>query len=304
MIGIYKITSPSGKHYIGQSVDVECRWKHYQNLCKRHRQEALFCSFQKHGVESHHFEILETLNQELPNNELIEWLDKKELDYSIQFNSLVPNGLNLRIGKGRGHLSKEVNEKNRISHLGPKNHMYGKKTSEKTKQKIRIKLQGEKSPHFGKKHSIERRQKVSNFRKTFKVSKETCLKISKANSGSNNWMFGRHHSETTKEKIRIKKTGIPAPEGTGAKISAKLKGRIIPESVRINMRGKPRLATLSSVDQFSLNGEFIKTYPSISMASRELGCSINSISHTCTNVQKTGSGYIWKYHNETQKQTA
>ena len=29
MIGIYKITSPSGKVYIGQSIDIERRWKKY-----------------------------------------------------------------------------------------------------------------------------------------------------------------------------------------------------------------------------------------------------------------------------------
>lgn len=30
IIGIYKITSPSGKIYIGQSINIEKRWEKYQ----------------------------------------------------------------------------------------------------------------------------------------------------------------------------------------------------------------------------------------------------------------------------------
>lgn len=30
MIGIYKITSPSNRIYIGQSIDIEARWKSYK----------------------------------------------------------------------------------------------------------------------------------------------------------------------------------------------------------------------------------------------------------------------------------
>ena len=36
VVGIYKITSPSGKIYIGQSIDIQKRFKHYKQLhnCK------------------------------------------------------------------------------------------------------------------------------------------------------------------------------------------------------------------------------------------------------------------------------
>ena len=30
--GIYKITSPSGKIYIGQSINIKSRWKYYEKL--------------------------------------------------------------------------------------------------------------------------------------------------------------------------------------------------------------------------------------------------------------------------------
>jgi len=298
MIGIYKITSPSGKHYIGQSVDIGRRWKHYENLCERHGQPVLFNSFKKYGVKSHTFEILEILDIKLNNDEIIEWLNSKELYYSLQFNSLSPNGLNLRIGNGRGHLSKEANEKNRMSHLGAKNHMYGKKTSEEIKRKIQSKLQGEGCYWYGKQLSEETKNKISKFRKNRKATKKTRLKISKANKGSGNGMFGRHHTEETKKALSEMFSGRKTPESVKQKISDKLKGRKITALERSHRIGGQRVSLRNPVDQFSLDGKFIKTHQGIEIAAKEVGCGRVNISHTCTGRQKTAFGFIWKYHNK------
>lgn len=69
MIGIYKITSPTNKVYIGQSTNIEKRFKAYFKLrCKS--QIKLYRSFIKHGVENHTFEILlECEIHELNNKE-------------------------------------------------------------------------------------------------------------------------------------------------------------------------------------------------------------------------------------------
>lgn len=57
MIGIYKITNPNGKVYIGQSIDIERRFNHYK-LLKCKEQPRLYKSFIKYGVEEHRFEII------------------------------------------------------------------------------------------------------------------------------------------------------------------------------------------------------------------------------------------------------
>jgi len=58
MTGIYKITSPTGKIYIGQSIDIEKRFKYYKKLyCKQ--QTKLYFSLKKYGCENHIFEIIE-----------------------------------------------------------------------------------------------------------------------------------------------------------------------------------------------------------------------------------------------------
>jgi group I intron endonuclease len=63
MIGIYKITSPSGKIYIGQSTNIEKRWSTYKKLqCKG--QIKLFNSLKKYGHEAHKFEVLEECDKD------------------------------------------------------------------------------------------------------------------------------------------------------------------------------------------------------------------------------------------------
>lgn len=62
LIGIYKITSPVGKVYIGQSIDIYKRWGDYQQLhCIGQRK--LYFSLKKYGVESHVFDIITTCNE-------------------------------------------------------------------------------------------------------------------------------------------------------------------------------------------------------------------------------------------------
>jgi group I intron endonuclease len=57
MIGIYKITSPTKKIYIGQSVNIEKRILSYKGLhCKN--QTIIYNSLKKYGVDKHKFEIL------------------------------------------------------------------------------------------------------------------------------------------------------------------------------------------------------------------------------------------------------
>ena len=78
MIGIYKITSPTGKVYIGQSININKRFYQYKKLhCKG--QVILYNSFMKHGVENHIFEVIKEC-------EVLE-LNNEERDYNIVFNN-------------------------------------------------------------------------------------------------------------------------------------------------------------------------------------------------------------------------
>ena len=85
MIGIYKITSPTGRIYIGQSVNIEKRLKSYKALnCKT--QTKLYKSLKKYGYKNHLFEII-------CKCESVE-LNNKERYYQDYYNSVSENNLN------------------------------------------------------------------------------------------------------------------------------------------------------------------------------------------------------------------
>lgn len=162
MIGIYKITSPSNKVYIGQSVNIEKRIIRYKNLlCKE--QTHLYRSLQKYGWDNHVFEIIVECKKEELNE-----LEIYYIDLFKTFNSAF--GLNLRKGGEGGSMTEESREKIRQATLGNKRAL-GKKHSEETKKRC-----GELRK--GKTRSDETKRKMSQAQKGKKVSDETKLKLS------------------------------------------------------------------------------------------------------------------------------
>lgn len=113
MIGIYKITSPSGKIYIGQSVNIEKRIRHYKNKgCLS--QPKLQRSFNKYGFEEHNFEVVCKCN--------IKELNDKERYYQDLY-LVLENGLNCLLTKSnnsKGVVSEETKNKIRIANIGKK----------------------------------------------------------------------------------------------------------------------------------------------------------------------------------------
>lgn len=110
--GIYQVTNPKGKVYIGQSIDCFSRKKTYQTAsCKS--QERLCNSIKKYGWENHKFEIIHECEESR--------LNELEIFYIKKFNCFnSETGLNLRSGGANGRpseltkqrLSKTVKDKN------------------------------------------------------------------------------------------------------------------------------------------------------------------------------------------------
>lgn len=137
MVGIYKITSPTNKIYIGQSKNIEIRFSRYkQKDCKS--QTILFNSLNKHGVENHKFEIL-TLCYE-------EQLNEFERDFQEAYDVIGKNGLNCMLTKTTNKIGK-VSESFRQKHLG-------KIITKEAKLKMR-------NAKLGKELSKEHRLKIS-----------------------------------------------------------------------------------------------------------------------------------------------
>ena len=138
MIGIYKITSPNNRIYIGQSVDIEKRFKGYKRFyVKNKKQTKLHRSFLKYGVINHTFEVIKECE--------ISELNYYERYYQDLYDCL-NNGLNCTLTKTNdksGKASKETLLKMSQVQKGNQNWL-GKKHSEESKIKMSLAAKGRK----------------------------------------------------------------------------------------------------------------------------------------------------------------
>mgnify|MGYP001198546462 CR=1 FL=1 len=148
MIGIYKITNPKGKIYIGQSINIEKRWLNYKCLYNVKSQIRLYRSFQKYGVNTHIFEIIEECSENDLNN--------KERYYQDLYNVIGKKGLNCRLTESdnkSGKLSQETKDKVSKTHIKLRNLGLGNPPPV---------LYGSDNGMFNKKHSKESIRKMKD----------------------------------------------------------------------------------------------------------------------------------------------
>lgn len=121
--GIYKITSPSGGIYVGQSNDVIRRKWEYASI-KCYDQPRLYNSLKRYGWNEHTFEIIHECS-ELELNELEKHYIKKYKTFNSE------RGMNLTEGGDHYKRSEETKQKISKSHMGI---VYGNDIIEKIKE--------------------------------------------------------------------------------------------------------------------------------------------------------------------------
>ena len=163
MIGIYKITSPSGKIYIGQTTNFSKRKSYYKNGAKPY-QVRIYNSLEKYGYDAHTIEFIEEC--------LVENLNKRERHWQEFYDVIGDNGLNCRLtatDDKSGFLCES--SKNKLSI---------------TKKKVVI--DGEWREKFaydwsGKNHSEETKRKMSDSAKGKKKTVEHISKLPQNQKG-------------------------------------------------------------------------------------------------------------------------
>lgn len=106
--GIYKITNPKGRIYIGQSKNIDERITRYKKLqCCKH-QLFLYRSFLKYGVDNHSFEII--IRGDFTKKELNTFESKFVKEYN-SFNGWKEGGLNLTTGGDSYEFDETVKQK-------------------------------------------------------------------------------------------------------------------------------------------------------------------------------------------------
>lgn len=204
MIGIYKITNPKGKVYIGQTIDYARRLRHYK-LLKCQEQPRVYNSLVKYGVESHKFQLI----KECSKDELTKW----ERHFQEMYNSVGINGLNCILVAtddfSGGH-------------------------SEESKKKISDKLKGRKANQ----NSINA---VIKYNKERVLTDEARYNLGNGNRGrtfTNEWVdklreaqIGKVKSKETKDKISQSLKGRTFSE----EHKQKLKARVITDEWRLKL---------------------------------------------------------------------
>lgn len=155
MTGIYRIISPTGRIYVGQSVDMGKRFENYRQGSYL-GQTRLKNSMLKYGINLHSFEILEECK--------IEELNERERYWQEFYDVIGRNGLNCKLTKTEDKSGKNSEESNLQRSKTMKEKGYkppsrlGCKMKDSTINLIRQKA-------TGRGHSEETRNKISNNKK-------------------------------------------------------------------------------------------------------------------------------------------
>jgi group I intron endonuclease len=196
--GVYIITNPKGKVYIGSSINLDNRRKSYSRLsCKK--QPKIYNSLIKYGFDAHEFKVLIECE---PEN-ILKW----ERLYGEYYNSLdslnccLPNYGDIPAIKKPLTAAQKENLRNKN---------LGKKMSEETKNKISQKNKG----RIVSKETLER---MSTVKKGHIVSDDVRNKIRTK-------LTGYKHTDETKQKISLIHKGRKASEETKNKISDSRRG--------------------------------------------------------------------------------
>lgn len=193
---IYVITNKlNGKQYVGQTIQkLSVRLSRHRN----DKRPGISQAIQKYGWENFSVEVLEECKSR-------EKLNEREIFWIAKLNTKTPNGYNLTTGgKGGGEhiVTEETRKKLSESHLGQKAYWRGKNIPEEVRAKVSAGMKKYYAEH------PEAKKRLAEINKGKKHSAEEKAKISIANSGKNNPMYGRpspkkdtHLSAETKAKI-------------------------------------------------------------------------------------------------------
>jgi group I intron endonuclease len=295
--GIYKITSPSGKIYVGQSYNIKNRWRRYRQpaFCIRNQQVRLVNSLLKYGHINHVFEIIEECNHDICQQEL----DNLEIKYITLFDCLGKNGLNVRGGGSRGKLAAETVQK-----------MRERIVTAETRMKCSIALKGKTPWNKGIPRTDEVKNKlriahqgIPSSRKGVKLSPETKEKLRQANIGKKysyetNSKKGKFLSDERKAHLRALYIGDANPFKNKSHSKEKLQQIGAKVSESFQKRKENGLKTTQYIEIYKIDpvtNEILETYDSVIKAAKDNNIGKNHIHEVISKkifYRITGESYI------------
>lgn len=260
LTGIYRIVNKlNGKCYIGQSIDIERRFRDHKSRSFTTKYETpIYKAFQKYGIDNFSFEIIEECSTEN--------LDDREIFYIAKYRSAEKKyGYNFTFG-GKGYHGTNYTEQRELWSQHIAEGKTGKKIGHPSKEALAHRsaaLKGLKKPESWCK-------KMSVIMKGREITPETRAKISATLTGSK-------LSEETKEKLRVASTGRVQTEEARQKISQKLSKKIC---------------------KLDADGNTIAVFDNARAATAETGINFTNISSCCNGGRKKAGGFGWKFYSE------
>lgn len=291
--GIYKITSPTGRIYVGKSKDIRKRWMSYLNIrCKS--QPKLYRSLVKYGPKAHKFEVLEEC--------LYEQLDDREVHWGVKFRVLEKGNLNTVLGSAgvtKSHKRKIV--KNLLS------------PQVTAKAIIQYSIDGSFIKEWGSIASAARHLNIGE------TGIQKCCKGHRCQYKNHIWRFKKDNKiegfeirTSKKVVIQMDLKGVFVKEWPSASDAARY-FNADPNNISacckknqatafgytwrfkdIVIDKEPPPQQRRCVLQYSKEGEFIKEWESIRQACLSIpGC--KNISRVLAGKGKSCGGYVWRY---------
>lgn len=170
IFNIYLITNLlNSKKYVGQTIgSIEKRFSRHCWLCTSKNNMPIAVAVKKYGKQNFKIELLEQVDT-------LEEANEKEVFWSLYYNTMSPNGYNLKVG-GRVYFEMSQETKDKISKANK-----GRKISEKTRVRL-------SESHKGYKVLESTKKKLSEHFKNKKPHINTSMGASLKNAKPTLWL--------------------------------------------------------------------------------------------------------------------
>jgi group I intron endonuclease len=306
---VYMHTSPSGKRYIGITCcAINRRWQNGYGYVT----QPFYRAIKKYGWDNFTHEIL-------ADNLTAEEAGELEQKYIAKYQSNNRKyGYNVMPGGEVGfHLSEEHKKKIGSANAGKKNGMYGHRYTDEEKQRIAKYWLGKKhTPESIEKMKIAQKKRIENGWKPLSGKSHPNSKAVIQYDLDGNYIQKFDTAVEAEQITGTARAGIcNSAKGKGKtaggyiwkyeddllssdKVTQRLTTSECKKRTTFRFNYKSVEWKIRKVDQYDLNGNYIRSFDSIAEAQKSIGKPNGStVSAVCRGKLKNTGGYVWRYRD-------